>query len=122
MTRSPELQKHWDTVGAMGCCVCGARPVELHHAGGGSMKDEGFHKAKGLKNNDWLVLPLCKDHHTGANGIHTGVQTWETLYGTQVTKLRRISRIVGYDALARARVAIARRPYRRPSKIFRVAA
>lgn len=58
----------------MGCVVCGAMPVELHHlfTGGG-----------GRKNHDYLA-PLCFNHHRGQSGIHSlGRKKFARLFGTE---------------------------------------
>ncbi len=93
--RSAQLERHWERLRTLGCIVCRGYGPHIHHAGGGSMKSVGVHKAKGLKNSDWLVLPLCENHHTGFEGIHTGVETWESSNDTQVNYLNRICQITG---------------------------
>jgi hypothetical protein len=58
----------------MGCLVCGAMPVELHHL---------FTGAGGRKNHDYLA-PLCFNHHRGSEGIHfLGRKKWQSIYGTE---------------------------------------
>lgn len=67
-------RKMWDKVTGMGCFICGAFEVEIHHAftGGGGRKDHD------------KVLPLCYDHHRGAHGIHTlGRKRWVFHYGSE---------------------------------------
>jgi hypothetical protein len=47
----------------LSCCLCGAKPVEVHHILKG--------RTPGRKSPDWLVIPLCPDCHRGShNGIH----------------------------------------------------
>lgn len=36
----------------------GCKCEELHHAG------------EATERNDWALVPLCKEHHQGATGIH----------------------------------------------------
>lgn len=55
---------HLERVASIGCILCkylgmGYVPAVCHHIE--SVRDEI---------SDWLVLPLCTDHHTGANGVH----------------------------------------------------
>ena len=43
-------------------CVC----HELHHAGPATDRD------------DWNLIPLCKDHHQGPQGIHPSRRAFES--------------------------------------------
>lgn len=94
----PSVKEYWDIVGQMGCWVCGAAP-QLHHVGGGSVKEMGIHKAKGSKNNDYLVMPLCIIHHTtGKDAIHqAGVVSWEKKFGRQVDAINAIIESTGIN-------------------------
>ena len=60
-----------DRVAEMGCIICGA-PAQLHHWRVGNER-----------RNDLYILPLCQHHHTGEQGIHGGVKSWEMAYGDQ---------------------------------------
>ena len=81
-------------------------PTQIHHCGGGGMKNRGIHKAKGTKNSDWLAIPLCMHHHTGRAGIHTlGVRTWEALYGWQCDWLDLLAEDLQIDLWAKAKEA-----------------
>jgi hypothetical protein len=58
------------------CVVCkrlGFKPdrhVELHHIAKGSSRQ-----------NNWLMVPLCTDHHRGGSGLHgLGVKAFCALY------------------------------------------
>lgn len=79
------------------CCVCGAIPADPHHASGGSMNEHGVLKGGALKVSHFLTIPLCRGHHTGADGIHTlGVETWELRFGLlsdHVTKTGALLRV-----------------------------
>lgn len=51
------LDRHYETVAALGCLVCkrlgrGYVPAQLHHVAEGSGK-----------RSDWSVVGLCEDHH-----------------------------------------------------------
>lgn len=90
-----------DAVAALGCLICG-QLAQLHHCKGGSMREVGVHKGWGQKTGDENIIPLCLDHHTGANGIHTiGVLTWEACYGAQREWLAYVGQRIG-PAPARA--------------------
>ncbi len=70
-------------VAELGCLIC-RMPAELHHT--------RFSAGLGQRASDYLVIPLCPEHHrTGGAGvaIHAGQQTFEGLYGTEVELLSR---------------------------------
>lgn len=51
----------------LGCMACrllgyGETPASLHHV------REGQGMAQ--RASDWLVIPLCREHHQGKHGIH----------------------------------------------------
>lgn len=50
-------------VAELGCLVCGA-PAHLHHVREGQGMSQ--------RASDWLVVPLCREHHQGNVGIHNG--------------------------------------------------
>lgn len=61
-------------VAERGCIICES-PAEIHHLTGGGM---------GLKSKKFLAL--CPFHHRNGgigNAVHSGVETWETIHGTQ---------------------------------------
>lgn len=61
------------------CCICAAwgwqqtTPTEAHHAICGRY---GQHKTP-----DCMAIPLCRDHHTGPQGIHTMRALWVATFG-----------------------------------------
>lgn len=55
-------ERWMDRVASMDCIICGTRPVEVHHIREGQ---GGAQRAQ-----DTLTIPLCVEHHRGANGIH----------------------------------------------------
>lgn len=111
---------HLAKVRELPCCVCGAIGVHAHHARGGSMAENGFHQAKGKKVSDYLAIPLCHDHHTGANGIHSlGVATWERLHGAQLTNLLSQSFKMQMTLLSLAKQPVERKPRKPSSKVVK---
>lgn len=60
----------WKTkIAALGCILCrhlelGETPANLHH----------IREGQGLSQraSDWLIIPLCCEHHQGKTGIHGG--------------------------------------------------
>lgn len=60
-------------VAELPCCICGARPVEVHHCISGRFSQ--------AKESDLDTIPLCVNHHRGPDGIHTSKRIWEALNG-----------------------------------------
>lgn len=53
-------------VAQLGCALCARNgyegtPAEVHHVRCGQGKGQ---------HNDWLVIPLCPEHHRGSHGLH----------------------------------------------------
>lgn len=62
-------------VAALGCILCrrlgyGETPAILHHPRMG--------QGGGERASDWLVIPLCPEHHVGKTGIH-GAEFYQRL-------------------------------------------
>lgn len=104
---SAAVRRYWSSLVALGCCLCG-RPAEVAHCHGGSIVERLQEpKAKGVKlpYMDWLVLPLCPDHHrdTSRLGLDRDVRAWEQRNGAQAMWIDRMERRTGVDAWAEAR-------------------
>lgn len=61
------VNKYKTAAADLGCMACrllgyGDTPAQLHHV------REGQGMAQ--RASDWLVIPLCREHHQGKNGIH----------------------------------------------------
>lgn len=70
-----KIQEYKDKVASLGCMVCkhigyGETPASLHHVREGQGMSQ--------RASDWLVIPICKEHHQGKNGIHG--HGFESLY------------------------------------------
>jgi hypothetical protein len=80
---SLELRAYKALVADLGCAVEGCRrPAHLHHP--------RFAAGMSQRSSDWLVIPLCPDHHQqGGHGvaIHAGQSTFEGLYGSEESLL-----------------------------------
>lgn len=64
------------------------------------MRFRGVSKGTGLKTNDWLVIPLCHNHHQGPDGIdasQNSVIEWESRFGTQVDYIAWVILQLGVD-------------------------
>lgn len=60
-------KRYMNRVAELGCVVCrmlgyGSTPAQLHHV------REGQGMAQRAQN--WLVVPLCPEHHQGKTGVH----------------------------------------------------
>jgi hypothetical protein len=64
------IAKVWKAkVASLGCILChhldlGPTPANLHHVREGQGMSQ--------RASDWLVVPVCKEHHQGKTGIHGG--------------------------------------------------
>lgn len=68
---------HLDKIRGMPCCICGNEAAPHHIVGHGE-------SIMGNKAPDSLCMPLCVNHHTGKDGIHTiGLKEFESRYGPQ---------------------------------------
>ena len=68
------IKQYKNAVAELGCLIC-ERPAELHHP--------RLSCGMGQRESDWLVIPLCEDHHR-LNGfghaVHNGQGTFEQNY------------------------------------------
>ena len=73
---SKASKRHFDRVSALGCVLCRLildlrTPAEIHHV---------FDSAA---RSDYLVVPLCPEHHRGKTGFHgLGQRAFEMRYKT----------------------------------------
>lgn len=76
-----KAQRHIGRVKALGCVICrnldlGETPADAHHIYDTADRD------------DFLVIPLCREHHQGATGFHgMGERAFNRVYSTSETKL-----------------------------------
>lgn len=98
-----DITDWWEFVATVPCLACQKAPVQLHHARSGSMVDNGYLAGGAQKPSDWFVLPICLNHHTGGEGIHSiGVRTWETRFGSQLMMLQGLMLITGVNVFHQA--------------------
>jgi hypothetical protein len=63
-------KSYMDRVAKLPCAICASHGVQLHHV------REGQGTSQRAQN--WLVIPLCPDCHTGPkNGIHGDRAMWK---------------------------------------------
>lgn len=112
-----QIKAHFNRVASMGCVVCG-QAAEIHHCIGGSMKARGVSRGLSQKVSDWLVIPLCANHHRGAEGIHSmGSDNWEQCYGEQAAHIDRIAALLDLPLWELAKEKPERK-YKRPIKVI----
>lgn len=72
-------QRYLSRVSDLGCAICqeigyGATPAQLHHP--------RFCVGLSERASDWLVIPLCREHHQGDTGFHKlGPAEFKRRYG-----------------------------------------
>lgn len=74
---------HMGKVAALPCIICGARPVEVHHAT--------------KPRDDMKVLPLCPPHHKrefGPGAIHYSPKAFHAAHGTVDELLARVAAMI----------------------------
>jgi hypothetical protein len=108
MKKTRAIKEHWSAVAGLGCIIC-QRPAEVAHCHGGSISDQlprQFHPGVGQKQNHWLVLPICPEHHrVGPESLDGGsVRDWERRYGSQIDLLMAVSYRLQYSVFDRAGV------------------
>ena len=75
---SAKAKRHLGRVAALGCILCrhvgaGESPAEVHH-----LKEEC---GAGQRQSDFIVVPLCQEHHRGNQGLHgMGRRAFERTY------------------------------------------
>ena len=62
-------------VADLGCIVCQS-PAQVHHI------REGQGMAQRASN--YLVIPLCQEHHTGSLSIHASPRQFKAIYGDEL--------------------------------------
>ncbi|MBX3489184.1 hypothetical protein [Parvibaculum sp.] len=64
--RQPRNRAHFGIIALLPCAVpgCGAHPVHVAHIRFACVLEGAAHTGKGMKPEDWRVLPLCPTHHT----------------------------------------------------------
>lgn len=99
-----ELQRYWTRVAACGCLIC-RRAAEIAHAHGGSIVErlqEPKDKGKKLLYMDWLVLPLCPDHHRlGPLCLDNDVRLFERTFGRQADMIDLLCAVLRIDVWAK---------------------
>lgn len=73
-----------EMVARLPCVCCGSWPVTVHHCIHGRFSQH--------KRPDAETIPLCHDHHQGANGVHTRVAWWQEEFGQDVDYLPEVDR------------------------------
>lgn len=79
MTTASE-RSYMGRVAALGCIIpdCGS-PAVLHHP--------RFCCGMSQRASNFLVIPLCPEHHAGSLSIHKSPRQFEALFGSEVDLL-----------------------------------
>lgn len=64
-------KRHMSKVAQLGCLVCDA-PANVHHI-----------RTERIK-SDFLVVPLCREHHQGDFSIHGSKEQFTNIYGSEL--------------------------------------
>lgn len=83
-------RERWSRIAELGCLVCGAYQVTLHHL---------YCGAGGRKDHD-KVVPLCIEHHLGREGIDGRVMSkkqWQAKYMTEIEMELKTKQLLGED-------------------------
>lgn len=67
-------KRHMGRVAALGCLVCDS-PANVHHI-----------RTERIK-SDFLVIPLCREHHQGDFSIHGSKEQFTNIYGSELHML-----------------------------------
>lgn len=71
---SKESPKHLQRVRELGCLIC-LQPANAHH-----IREERIR-------NDYLTIPLCREHHQGDFSIYMSKRQFENIYGSELELL-----------------------------------
>lgn len=86
-----QRKARFEALAEMGCVICG-QPAQIHHCRG-----HKFGCGMGQKADDAYTIPLCYNHHVGAEGIHNSILAWEKEHGTQLGWLRMVNMHIKWD-------------------------
>ena len=64
-------KRHMARVSELGCLICDS-PANVHHI-----------RTERIK-NDFLTIPLCREHHQGDFSIHMSKRQFENIYGDEL--------------------------------------
>ncbi len=67
-------KRHMSKVAALGCLVCDS-PANVHHI-----------RTERIK-SDFLIVPLCREHHQGDFSIHNSKEQFTNIYGSELQLL-----------------------------------
>jgi len=73
-------REYMGRVAELGCIICGC-PASVHH----------IREGQGISQraSNYLVVPLCYEHHQGALSIHNAKRQFEGLFGDELKLLSR---------------------------------
>lgn len=71
-------KRHMGRVADLGCIICNSQ-AQVHHIREGQGMSQ--------KASNWLVIPLCPEHHTGALSVHKTAKQFANIYGSELDLL-----------------------------------
>ena len=78
--KTQQAKDYHGYVSELGCIVPGCTdPANIHHIREGCGMSQ--------RASDYLVIPLCKDHHQGSLSIHGSKRQFENLFGDELSLL-----------------------------------
>ncbi|WP_283148997.1 Ref family recombination enhancement nuclease [Silvimonas soli] len=85
-------KSHKTRVAALGCILC--HELAQHQNGDTYLHHVRSDQGLSQRASDFLVIPLCHEHHQGASGIHgLGTRMFYTRY--QLTELDLLAMVIG---------------------------
>ena len=64
-------RRHMSKIAELGCLICQC-PANVHHI-----------RTERIK-SDFLVIPLCREHHQGDFSIHASKEQFTNIYGSEL--------------------------------------
>jgi hypothetical protein len=71
-------KRHMGRVAELGCIIC-TEPAQVHHIRDGQGMSQ--------RASNWLVIPLCPEHHMGALSVHKTPKQFANIYGSELDLL-----------------------------------
>ena len=73
--------RHMGRVAELGCLIC-QQPANVHHI-----------RSERIK-NDFLTIPLCREHHQGDFSIHMSKRQFTAIYGSELELLAKTLKLL----------------------------
>jgi hypothetical protein len=78
--KTQQAKEYHSEVAEIGCIIPNCdNPANIHHIREGQGMSQ--------RASDYLVIPLCKDHHQGSLSIHATKRQFEDIFGSELDLL-----------------------------------